>query len=376
MGILGLGVAGRDAAAAAGKLGPRVTVTRASDPDLDGLRDWSRPDGLQIGADPEFVCTAEDVDVVYVASPTSMHCEQAILAARHGKHLMIEKPLAVTVAECNRIVEAASEHGVQAMAVHTPSFSAPLRTARALIQSGDVGRPLHLTQLKYVPWLERPRLAHEYDNDKGGGVINRQAPHQVDVAMYLMGGVPKTVHATSGHHPRWPQTDGHYTAMITFDNGAVATLIFNGYGYFGSSELNNGVGEDGHYEFPGAGQRLRQLRDADKGDMRSGRIHTVEHGYDGAGMSFAPMSGWTLASCEGADLVQSPTSLIVHRPESTAELPFLTSGGHLADAFDELDHARLTGIPPLHDGAWGRRIVEVVTAIRESAATGRIVGIS
>jgi phthalate 4,5-cis-dihydrodiol dehydrogenase len=376
LGIIGLGVAGRNAADAAGKLKPRIALTWVGDPDAGVRNSWSNTDGVRVTDQAEDICAADDVDVVYVASPTALHVEHAELAASNGKHVMIEKPIATSTADCARIVEVGRSHGVHVMAVHTPSFEAPLRTARMVIQSGDVGQPLHLTQLKYVPWLERPRLAHEYDNDAGGGVINRQAPHQVDTAMYLLGGHPTSVHATSGSHPRWPGTDGHYTAMVTFSNGAVATLIFNGYGYFGSSTLNGGVGEDGRQELPGSGQRLRQLRGADKNDMRSGRIHEVEHGYSGPGPLFAPMSGWNLMSCENADIIQSPTSVIVHRPDSTVELPFLTSDGFLAEAFDELDTAVETGSSPLHDAEWGRRIVDVVAAIRESAASGRIATIS
>jgi predicted dehydrogenase len=322
LGIIGLGVAGRGAVAAARALAPRVSVTRASDPDLKAVADWPASAGLRIAESAEAVCAADDIDVVYIASPSSLHGEHAVLAARYGKHMMIEKPMAVSIADGGAIVEAAREHGVQVVAVHTPSFEAPLRTARAVIASGDVGRPLHLTQVKYVPWLVRPRLEHELDNASGGGVINRQAPHQVDMALYLIGGLPTSVHATSGSHPQWPQTDGHYTAMS---------------------------------------------------DMRSGRIHEVEHGYDGTGMRFAPVSGWSVLSCEGADLVQSPTGLVIHRPDGIVEVPFLSSDGYLAAAFDELDHSLATGTSPLHDGRWGQRIIEVVEAIRESAATGRTV---
>jgi phthalate 4,5-cis-dihydrodiol dehydrogenase len=373
LGIIGLGVAGRGAVAAARALAPRVSVTRASDPDLKAVADWPASAGLRIAESAEAVCAADDIDVVYIASPSSLHGEHAVLAARYGKHMMIEKPMAVSIADGGAIVEAAREHGVQVVAVHTPSFEAPLRTARAVIASGDVGRPLHLTQVKYVPWLVRPRLEHELDNASGGGVINRQAPHQVDMALYLIGGLPTSVHATSGSHPQWPQTDGHYTAMVTFANDAVATMIFNGYGYFSTAALTGNVGEDGHYQYPGAGQRLRQFRGADKSDMRSGRIHEVEHGYDGTGMRFAPVSGWSVLSCEGADLVQSPTGLVIHRPDGIVEVPFLSSDGYLAAAFDELDHSLATGTSPLHDGRWGQRIIEVVEAIRESAATGRTV---
>ena len=85
------------------------------------------------------LCEDADVDAVWIATPNRFHAEHAILAAEHGKHIVVEKPMATTLADAARMVEAAERHGVKMLAGHTRAFTTPIRALRRLIESGRYG---------------------------------------------------------------------------------------------------------------------------------------------------------------------------------------------------------------------------------------------
>jgi phthalate 4,5-cis-dihydrodiol dehydrogenase len=107
----------------------------------------------------EALCRDPDVAAVWVSSPNRFHAEHAILAASHGKHVVVEKPMAISMDRAQAMVEAAENNSVQLLAGHTMSFSAPIRAMRKIIQSGRLGRLCALNVWAYTDWLLRPRTA-------------------------------------------------------------------------------------------------------------------------------------------------------------------------------------------------------------------------
>ena len=89
----------------------------------------------------EALCRDPDVDAVWVSSPNRFHAEHAILAANHGKHVVVEKPMAISMDRAAAMVEAAEKNSVKLLAGHTMSFSSPIRAMRKIIQSGQLRRP-------------------------------------------------------------------------------------------------------------------------------------------------------------------------------------------------------------------------------------------
>ena len=84
----------------------------------------------------------------------------------------------------------------------------------------------------------RPRTADELDFGQGGGVPFRQGPHQLDTVRLLGGGMLKSVRATVGQWMPERPIPGYYNAHLEFEDGAIATIIHNGYGYFLLSDIN------------------------------------------------------------------------------------------------------------------------------------------
>src|SRR6266571_1896249 len=85
----------------------------------------------------EALCKDPDVEAVWVSSPNRFHAEHTILAANYGKHVVVEKPMAVTLADAARMVEAADKNGVKLLAGHTRAFTLPIRAMRKVIESGE-----------------------------------------------------------------------------------------------------------------------------------------------------------------------------------------------------------------------------------------------
>ena len=98
----------------------------------------------------------EEVDAVYIATPVHLHAAQAIAAARAGKHVLCEKPMAMNVAECDEMIAACSENGVRLGVAYYRHFYPVIDRIRSLLASGEIGTPI-LAQMNAFEWFD-PRL--------------------------------------------------------------------------------------------------------------------------------------------------------------------------------------------------------------------------
>ena len=114
----------------------RVSLVAATDTREAARQRFVVDFGGRAYATAEELCADPAVDAVYVATPHQFHAQHAILAARHGKHLLIEKPLALTLADCAAIADAARAAKVHLVVGHSHSFDAPVQRLRALVASG------------------------------------------------------------------------------------------------------------------------------------------------------------------------------------------------------------------------------------------------
>ena len=91
-------------------------------------------------ASVEELCADPDVDAIYVATPHQYHAEHVTMAAAAGKHVLVEKPMALTLGECRAMTEAVRRAGVQMVIGHSHSFDAPILKTREIIEGGTVGQ--------------------------------------------------------------------------------------------------------------------------------------------------------------------------------------------------------------------------------------------
>jgi phthalate 4,5-cis-dihydrodiol dehydrogenase len=352
---------------------PRIALAAAADTRPDARARFGADFSAKAYETVEELCADPSVEAVYVATPHQFHARHAVLAAQHGKHLLVEKPLALTLDECTAIIEASRRAKVHLVVGHSHSFDAPVARLRALIGSGAFGAVRMINAINYTDYLYRPRRPEELDTAQGGGAVFNQAAHQVDIVRLVGGGRVSSVRAATGAWDAARPTEGAYAALLTFADGAFASLTYNGYGNFDSDEFQGWVGEMGQAKQPYAAAPRPRFADAGEETAFKNARNYGGAEYRPPAMQ-APMHqhfGTLLVSCERADLRAMPDGVMIYQ-NGTARLdvvppPTVPRG----EVIDELYQAVVNGIAPLHDGAWAMATLEAVLAILTSAREGR-----
>jgi len=328
----------------------------------------------------EAMCAEADIDAVYVTTPHQFHAEHAEIAARAGKHVLVEKPMAITLDDCTRMIEAAKTAGVHLLVGHSHSYDAPILEARRLIKTGDYGPVRLITGLNFTDFIFRPRRPEELDTAQGGGVVFSQGAHQVDIARLLGGGLVDTVYATTVDLDPARSTEGAYSALLKFTDGAVANLTYSGYAHFDSDEFINWRAESGTAKDPSNyGAARRALAGAKDPAAEAGiKANRAYGGPDGARRPDAAPTdrhhehfGLFIISCPGADIRPLPDGVRVYGDHQVDFQALTPPAVPRAEVIDELYAAVIDGVRPLHTGEWGRATLEVCRAIIKSADEGR-----
>jgi len=329
----------------------------------------------------EELCEDAEVEAVWVSSPNRFHAEHTILAARHGKHVVVEKPMAVTLEDAERMVEAADRYGVKLLAGHTRAFTVPIRAMRRVIESGKYGQLRALNIWSYSDWMLRPRTADELDLAQGGGIPYRQGPHQVDTVRLLGGGMLRSVRAQVGQWMAERPIPGFYSAFLEFENGVPATISHNGYGYFLGAELVP-WGEDRQQYSAEERARIRgELRSGTRAEMAEKQAMRIGGSQQRVVFDRMKPKAWVpedmgmaIASLDRADVRQSAYGLYIHSDDGKMEVDVeARSGGAVGRRaeLEELYAAVVGGQPVWHDGRWGMATLEVCLAIMQSARERR-----
>jgi phthalate 4,5-cis-dihydrodiol dehydrogenase len=353
---------------------PYIKITAAADLRGDALEKFRETYRGETFTSVEALCESANVDAVYIATPSQLHAKHVIAAAERGKHVIVEKPMALSIAECDAMNEAAEKHGVKLLCGHTHSFDPPIRKIRAIVKSAELGKLCMINTWNYNEFMYRPRMKHELATSHG--VVLNQGPHHVDIVRLIGGGMVRSVRAMTGVWDRAREWEGSYTCYLEFEDGTPATLIYSGYGFFDTAELYSWVGEGGQYRDPKTNldvrARLREVRTAEeeeqlKEGMRFGGRREGEFSHVWSGERKQPFFGFTLASCEKGDIRQTPNGLYIYGETEQREIA-LPAGSRGREAeIEELYNAVVHDRPVFHDGRWGTATLEVCLAMLESA---------
>lgn len=369
-------------------------IVAAADPRRQSLEQFAAEFGGRTYADAGELCADPEVDVVYIATPPEWHREHALLAARHGKHMIVEKPLAMTLSDCDDMVEAAQQANVKLMAGHTHSFDAPIRRMTAIVEEGRLGDLLMVNTWNFNDFNLRPWPTAEL-HASHGPVLN-QGPHQVDIVRQIAGGLTTTVRAST----IWDHTRGcvgGYTCHLEFETGVSATLVFDARAYFDVAELHDWGAEDGGRRHPETNRRVRENfrrvesraagaldaeLEAQKEEGRYGAARRTDETLELWGYSppdeivNLPFFGLTVVSCERGTIRQSLSGLTVYGDNGVEHIAVDREVRGRAAELLELHRAIVEDRPVYHDGRWGRATLEVCFAILESARERRTVELS
>ena len=353
---------------------PGVELVAAADPRLEARQRFAADFGARTHDSIEALCDDPGVQAVYIATPHGLHAAHACAAAARGKHVLVEKPMAVTLAECRAMIEAAARSGVRLVVGHSHSFDAPVRRAREIVASGALGAVRMVSALNYTDFLYRPRRPEELDTTKGGGVLFSQAAHQVDVVRLLAGARVACVRASAGAWDPARPTEGAYGAHLGFDDGTFATLTYSGYAHFDSDEFCAGIGELGQRKDANYGAARRALAaaaNADESEVKNAR------NYGGADATASPDPvghqhfGLVIVSCERGDIRPTPAGVFIYGDTDVRFEPLAPPRVPRTEVIDELLRAIETGLPTAHDGEWAMATLEVCIAMLQSARENR-----
>jgi UDP-N-acetyl-2-amino-2-deoxyglucuronate dehydrogenase len=289
------------------------------------------------------------VQAVSVCTPHPLHASAIEAAASNGAHVLVEKPLAATLADCDRAIAACAAAGVRLGVVSQRRFYPPIVRMKAAIDAGKIGRPV-LATVDILGWRDKAYYASNPWRGtweaEGGGVLVKQAPHQLDLLQWLMGPVDEV----SGYwgninHPEI-EVDDTAVAVVRFRDGGLGSIV-------ASNAQNPGIGGRIHVHGSNGASIGTQT---DLGSMFiSGVTTSVEPAVNDL---------WTIAG--EAELL--PTWQAEDR--AFAADRDVMSWFHERQIEDFLD-AILEDRPPAVEGVEGRKVVELFTAIYRSQRDGR-----
>jgi predicted dehydrogenase len=219
VGVIGAGFAGTTHARSLTDLpGARLVAVAAETP--EEAAPLARELGVRVAADAMTLCAADDVDLVVVASPTDLHAAHTIAAARAGKHVFCEKPLARDAAQAEAMLDACAKAGVALAVGHVVRHFPEYVRARELIQSGAIGAPALATLTRgsfpvgnATPWYRDPV--------RSGGVVLDLMLHDLDTLRWWFGEPTRVYVRALGLDARGAD---YALATVRFDGELIAHL--------------------------------------------------------------------------------------------------------------------------------------------------------
>lgn len=273
-----------------------------------------------------------DIDVVSILTPSGMHAEQAVVVARSGRHVVVEKPMALTLEDADSMIAAAASASVRLFVVKQNRFNVPVLKMREALEQGRFGK-LVLGTVR-VRWC-RDQAYYDQDQWRGtwafdGGVLSNQASHHVDMLSWFMGDAV-SVYAKG------------ITALVNIEaeDTAAATLKFAN-------------GALGIIEATGAARP----KDIEGSISVLGSTGAVEI----AGFAMNSIRTWQFS-----EPAESDKAVL---EKYSVNPPNVYGFGHHA-YYEHVVHCLQTGKPAIVDGAEGKRSLELISALYESMASGR-----
>ena len=207
----------------------------AADVSAESAQRFADTHGVRAYGSVEEMLSDKEVDAVCVCTPSGFHAEGAIAAIRAGKHVMIEKPLAITNEDCDRLIRAADEVGVTAGVITQYRFSPAIQRLKELLDGGKLGK---IISAELVMKYNRTQAYYDSSSWRGtwqldGGSLMNQGIHGVDAMLYVMGAA-KSVFGYTGTLTHEMEAEDTACAAVAFQNGAFGsvhstTSIYRGY---------------------------------------------------------------------------------------------------------------------------------------------------
>jgi predicted dehydrogenase len=278
------------------------------------------------------------VDIVTICTPSGSHLEPGLAAAKAGKHVIVEKPLEVTTARCDKLISACEQAGVRLGTIFPSRFHRSAQVLKTAVEQKRFGTVAMAAA--YVKWY---RTQAYYDSGSwrgtwkldGGGALMNQAIHSVDLLLWLMGPVKSVFAMTALRAHERIEVEDVATAILEFESGALGTI------------------EATTAAFPGSLKRIE-----------------IAGSQGSATLEEEAITKWSFAKTLKSDakvLEQMQGNVTGGGAADPAAI------GHKAhrDLFADFLTAIKKNGPSLIDGSEGRKSVELITCIYKSAKSGK-----
>ncbi|WP_135550611.1 Gfo/Idh/MocA family protein [Paenibacillus cymbidii] len=186
--------------------------------------------GIAAYTDYKEMIEREKPDVAVVTLPHFLHKEAAVFCVEHGCHVLLEKPMAMNVAECDAIIAAVERSGAKLFVGHTQHYIAENRAAKKLIASGDLGELVMINDCRHVSYFtdKRPKWFLQKAL-AGGGILTNLGSHSIDKIQWLAGAPFVSVKASVSYRAPEGDIEGSGLVFATNANGVPATISQSGY---------------------------------------------------------------------------------------------------------------------------------------------------
>jgi UDP-N-acetyl-2-amino-2-deoxyglucuronate dehydrogenase len=200
------------------------------------LADFSGHYSIKGCRDAAELLSDSEVDAVSICTPSGLHKDICVLAARHKKHIVVEKPMALTTAECDEIIKACSENNVKVQVISQNRFKHNVRYLKQAVSEGRLGRivsaDIYMKYNRSPEYYKSSSWKGTWRMDGGGALMN-QGIHGIDMLLFIMGRV-KSVYGYARTLARDIEVEDTASAVLEFENGALGviqgtTSVYPGY---------------------------------------------------------------------------------------------------------------------------------------------------
>ena len=216
-GVVGLGMMGRNHVRVWDELVDEAELVAVADPDAEALRRATAGRRARGFEDAERMVAEEELDLVSIVAPTSLHRPLALAALRGGAHVLVEKPIAATREEALEMMAAAEDAGRMLTVGHIERFNPAIRELRRRLEAEELGRIFQVSATRLGPFPARIRDV---------GVVVDLAPHDLDILRFLVGSEPVRIYAETERRIHTEHED-LFNGTIKFANGVIGVLNIN-----------------------------------------------------------------------------------------------------------------------------------------------------
>lgn len=172
----------------------------------------------------------EQPDIAVVTLPHFLHDQAVSDCAKRGCSILLEKPMAMNVKECENMISLCDQHGVKLMIGHVRHFSEINMKIRDMVEKGSLGRLIMMTNVRYVNYFHSDRPDwFLHSSTAGGGIIMNLGAHSFDLVQFLSGSRVRSVSARAGRYKEGIEIEGNGQILAILENGVTASISLSGY---------------------------------------------------------------------------------------------------------------------------------------------------